>query len=142
MTNMELKLYFIGHEDQDGENLDLFVSADSPEEAITHWQTYYARPAITPVKLWAIPEARPRGALKWDDLPKVGVPPTAKFIVRLRQRRTEYMDLVVEGLSATNALTRVNLMIEEGDDAVFDGDWYDGSVDADGIEAISVEPMK
>ena len=71
MPNL-LKLYYVVAEDEDLEvhGADLFVWEQSPEHAITAWQTYYEREDV-PREIDEIPLLHQRGAISWGDVPHV-----------------------------------------------------------------------
>lgn len=65
-------LHFLAHENDDGENLDLFVLACSASEAQRLWRQFYELSEdSTPMGTWRFPYIRaasehPARALKWD----------------------------------------------------------------------------
>ncbi len=69
-----MKLYFIGFTDDDGENLDLFVNADSPKDARKFWADYYGvledgdDVESQPVRIWEVPDGKTPGAIDWDSM--------------------------------------------------------------------------
>lgn len=72
-----MKLYLIAHDS--GENYDLLVIANTPDEALTVWRDYYDR-KDEPAFIFHVAAASPVGyhegpkALEWGgvNLPKVG----------------------------------------------------------------------
>ncbi len=70
-------LYHVVANGPDGtpHDYDLFVRADSPNEAVNFWRTYYALDddEQQPEMVDAIPVG-PKGAIKWEDVPCVWWP--------------------------------------------------------------------
>lgn len=67
-----MRLYFIGHDDE-GESLDLFVWANTPDEAATIWREHYdlgTRPQPQRMCMWAVPLTPPLQAcaVPWSGL--------------------------------------------------------------------------
>ena len=75
-----LKLWLITHIDDDGENRDLFVWADSPEDAVVSWDGYWYQddgsgvamlPATVTVR--PVPTIPVRGAVDWDHIARLTI---------------------------------------------------------------------
>lgn len=68
---MPTKLYFIASTSSgDGANMDLFVSANCPENAVERWKEFYEGWDADPedVRVWEVPERTPvEGAHPWKD---------------------------------------------------------------------------
>lgn len=73
-----MPLYFVA-DAAHGENRDLFVNADTPDEAAEMWRGHYvpldfAAPDETPERVFAVPTVTRRGVVEWhsDDLKQIG----------------------------------------------------------------------
>ena len=65
-----MTLYLVVNDNVDGDNMDLFVNADSPNEAIGMMLAYYQ--AVyddfdTPFRVFSVPTTTARGAIEWPD---------------------------------------------------------------------------
>ena len=75
-----MKIFFVADHNEDGDNVDLFVIANTPTEVESVWQDYYNRPDEFPRFIYRIVAASPNGfhehprAIEWHgiNLPRVG----------------------------------------------------------------------
>lgn len=64
------QIFYVNHEDDDGENFDLVVEAASPEDAAALWRGYYEFVAdMVPNRVFTVPTVTgtPR-AWDWDEI--------------------------------------------------------------------------
>jgi hypothetical protein len=63
-----LRLYFVVHDNDDGENLDLFVWSEALDAVIDHWRSYYELDDDEqPERIFEISMAAPRpGPVEWN----------------------------------------------------------------------------
>ena len=71
--SVKVNLYYVGAPSPDGEKdgYGLFVRASSSIGAIRAWQRYYAAGAALPEYVDEIPETPARGAIRWENVPRV-----------------------------------------------------------------------
>lgn len=66
-TELGLRLFYVNH-NEDGINFDLFIRADTPEEAAQMWRDFFAdaHPRHrNPHRIYDVPAAGKPGALRW-----------------------------------------------------------------------------
>jgi hypothetical protein len=68
-----LKIFYVRHEDDDGNNLDLFVEAATPEQAAEIWALYYCPvddreddEEFVPEYIYLIEPTGTAGAIVWN----------------------------------------------------------------------------
>jgi len=76
-ADTKMKLYFVSHDDDDGENYDLFVGAYNPDAVLRYWQEFsdYDKEGghnnnKQPDRIVEVPTTPPAepGALTWGDI--------------------------------------------------------------------------
>ena len=75
-----MKLFFVSDINEDGDNFDLFVIANTPEEVTAVWRAHYGRDDEEPQFVYRVAAVVPVGfhekphALEWHgaNLPRVG----------------------------------------------------------------------
>lgn len=76
-----MTLYQVIADDYSGEphGLDLFVRADTPQQAVEQWRDYYSEDKKAyPLRVDEIPVDGPGGAIRWEDVPCVWWPPSGR----------------------------------------------------------------
>jgi hypothetical protein len=65
-----MKVHFVSYDDENGDDLGLFVSANSYEQAVGLWQRYYElEDDIAPKAVYIVPPAgREAGAHSWFNI--------------------------------------------------------------------------
>ena len=63
------RLYYVRADSSDGDNMDLFVRANTPAEAERFWSNYYEfEHSERPKWVGAVPDAPARGAINWSSI--------------------------------------------------------------------------